>query len=217
MAGSCLVLSPIKLGVKNGADLYRHLFTLFRPVSLYARSTTFRAFTFCGALGMGGMWTSGAALIAETGDLNGARGGALMQMGFTCWRYSGYQPDGNRQLGQRRPGAGCMALSVYDRRAAGIHYEWSPWFTPESQVWLARQQAKATSRQPAVKLGKQNLRGLLLAFVFIFYSVSVLGRIYRHPPICGKSNIWIFAQPEVCTCAAGWGHRGFSGVFGAGG
>ncbi len=74
-----------------------------------------------------------------------------------------------------------MALSVYDRRAAGIHYECGRWFTPESQVWLARQQAKATSRQPAVKLGKQNLRGLLLAFVFIFLFSICSGAYLRTP------------------------------------
>ena len=79
-----------------------------------------------------------------------------------------------------------MALSVYDRRAAGIHYERGGRFTPESQVWLARQQGKAKRTQPASKLGKHNLKGLLLAFVFIFFIQYLFWGIYRHPPIYEK-------------------------------
>ncbi len=56
------------------------------------------------------------------------------------------------------------------------------WFTPESQVWLARQQAKATSSQPAAKLGKHNLRGLLLAFVFIFFIQYLFWGVFTWTP-----------------------------------
>lgn len=59
----------------------------------------FALLRFCGALGMGGMWTSGAALIAETWRPERRARRRADANGLTCWRDSGYQPDGNRQLG----------------------------------------------------------------------------------------------------------------------
>ena len=50
------------------------------------------------------------------------------------------------------------------------------WFTPESQVWLARQQGKAKRTQPASKLGKHNLERPAAGFrLYLLYSVSILG------------------------------------------
>lgn len=132
---------------------------------------------------MGGMWTSGAALIAETWrPERRARGGALMQMGLPVGAILAISltaivssVNGGLEQGAWRYLFMIGALPVFIMSVVA-------WFTPESQVWLARQQAKATSRQPAVKLGKQNLRGLLLAFVFIFFIQYLFWGVFTWTP-----------------------------------
>lgn len=75
------------------ADKIGRVKTALTCIAIYSLFSGLLAFThdqqhfallrFCGALGMGGMWTSGAALIAETWrPERRARGGALMQMGL---------------------------------------------------------------------------------------------------------------------------------------
>lgn len=90
-----------KIGrVKTALTCIAHLFTLFRPVSLYARSTTFRAVTFLRRAGYGRNVDIGRG--ADCGNLAARAARARRRAdanGVARWRDSGHQPDGNRQLG----------------------------------------------------------------------------------------------------------------------
>lgn len=181
------------------ADKIGRVKTAMTCIAIYSLFSGLLAFThdqqhfallrFCGALGMGGMWTSGAALIAETWrPERRARGGALMQMGLPVGAILAISltaivssvNDGLEQ-GAWRYLFMIGALPVFIMSVVA-------WFTPESQVWLARQQGKAKRTQPASKLGKHNLKGLLLAFVFIFFIQYLFwgGYLPGHPPIYEK-------------------------------
>ncbi|WP_210497715.1 MFS transporter, partial [Pantoea ananatis] len=73
-----------KIGRVRTAFICITIYSLFSGLLAFSHhQQTFVLLRFCGALGMGGMWTSGAALIAETWrPERRARGGALMQMGL---------------------------------------------------------------------------------------------------------------------------------------
>ncbi|EQB1789798.1 MFS transporter [Klebsiella quasipneumoniae] len=175
------------------ADKIGRVKTALTCIAIYSLFSGLLAFThdqqhfallrFCGALGMGGMWTSGAALIAETWrPERRARGGALMQMGLPVGAILAISltaivssVNGGLEQGAWRYLFMIGALPVFIMSVVA-------WFTPESQVWLARQQAKATSSQPAAKLGKHNLRGLLLAFVFIFFIQYLFWGVFTWTP-----------------------------------
>lgn len=173
-----------KIGRVKTALICIAIYSLFSGLLAFTHDQQhFALLRFCGALGMGGMWTSGAALIAETWrPERRARGGALMQMGLPVGAILAISltaivssVNGGLEQGAWRYLFMIGALPVFIMSVVA-------WFTPESQVWLARQQAKATSRQPAVKLGKQNLRGLLLAFVFIFFIQYLFWGVFTWTP-----------------------------------
>jgi MFS family permease len=60
------------------------IYSVFTCLTAFAPSATWVAVSrFLGGLGMGGTWTAGAALVAETwGARHRGKGGALMQMGL---------------------------------------------------------------------------------------------------------------------------------------
>ena len=175
------------------ADKIGRVKTAMTCIAIYSLFSGLLAFThdqqhfallrFCGALGMGGMWTSGAALIAETWrPERRARGGALMQMGLPVGAILAISltaivssVNGGLEQGAWRYLFMIGALPVFIMSVVA-------WFTPESQVWLARQQGKAKRTQPASKLGKHNLKGLLLAFVFIFFIQYLFWGVFTWTP-----------------------------------
>lgn len=147
------------------ADKIGRVKTALTCIAIYSLFSGLLAFThdqqhfallrFCGALMQMGLPVGAILAISLTAIVSSVNGG--LEQG--AWRYL-------FMIG---------ALPVFIMSVVA-------WFTPESQVWLARQQAKATSSQPAAKLGKHNLRGLLLAFVFIFFIQYLFWGVFTWTP-----------------------------------
>ncbi|OON41750.1 MFS transporter [Izhakiella australiensis] len=173
-----------KIGRVKTALICIAIYSLFSGLLAFTHNQQiFTLLRFFGALGMGGMWTSGAALIAETWrPERRARGGALMQMGLPIGAIlaigltalvtsltGGLEQGGWRYLFM------IGALPVFIMMVVA-------YITPESPVWLARQQAKTASRSAPVDMGKQNLKGLLLAFTFIFFIQYLFWGVFTWTP-----------------------------------
>jgi MFS family permease len=132
---------------------------------------------------MGGAWTAGAALVAETwGPRHRGKGGALMQMGL---------PLGSMlAIGS----AAVVTGAVAPLDAGGWRVMYALGFlpvvilffiarrTPESPVWLAR----AQSAEPRGTLGelfdRRNARALLLALGFIFCCQYIYWGVFTWTP-----------------------------------
>lgn len=160
------------------------IYSIFSALLAFTRDQqTFAMLRFCGALGMGGMWTSGAALIAETWrPERRARGGALMQMGLPIGAILAIgltalvtALNGSLEQGGWRYLFMIGALPVLIMSIVAYH-------TPESPVWLERQRVKEASRTPPAKMGRQNLQGLLLAFTFIFFIQYLFWGVFTWTP-----------------------------------
>jgi len=160
------------------------IYSLFSGLLAFTHDQqTFAMLRFCGALGMGGMWTSGAALIAETWrPERRARGGALMQMGLPIGAILAItltaivtSINGGLEQGGWRYLFMIGALPVFIMSVVA-------YFTPESPVWLKRKQEKQSGTAPPVKIGKQNLKGLLLAFTFIFFIQYLFWGVFTWTP-----------------------------------
>ena len=142
---------------------------------------------FCGALGMGGTWTAGAALVAESwGPQFRGRGGAFMQMGLPCGAIL----------------AICASAIVGAANGNLEHNGWRTLYfigalpaiilffvarrTPESPVWLARQAARRGLAGPATTresvLPREGLRNAALAFAFIFFLQYVFWGVFNWTP-----------------------------------
>ncbi|MEZ3499842.1 MFS transporter [Pantoea sp. KPR_PJ] len=173
-----------KIGRVKSAVICIAIYSTFSGLLAFTHDTeTFAVLRFCGALGMGGMWTSGAALIAETWrPERRARGGALMQMGLPVGAIlaialtalvtamtGGLENGGWRYLFM------IGALPVFIMMAIAF-------ITPESPVWLARRQQRAASRTQTAGTGKTNLKGLLLAFTFIFFIQYLFWGVFTWTP-----------------------------------
>jgi MFS family permease len=137
---------------------------------------------FCGGFGMGGGWTCGAALVAETwGARHRGKGGALMQMGLPIGSLLAIGAaavvahlagglDGN---GWRILYGLCVlpavALFFVARR------------TPESPVWQRRRETAWRERSRTVWPEGQ-ARGVFLAFVFIFFAQYIYWGVFTWTP-----------------------------------
>jgi MFS family permease len=160
-----------RLGRVRTAMLCIGIYSVFSGLlSIAPNEHWFASLRFFGALGMGGMWTSGAALVAETWHASRrGKGGALMQMGLPVGAilaitiagivsssYGGLAGNGWRLL--FLIGALPFFILFFVARK-----------TPESAIWLERraskQQISAALLAPTVRT---NARGLVLAFSFIF-------------------------------------------------
>lgn len=173
-----------KIGRVRTAFICIAIYSLFSGLLAFSHNPqAFAALRFCGALGMGGMWTSGAALIAETWrPERRARGGALMQMGLPVGAIlaigltalvtaltGGLENGGWRYLFM------IGALPVFIMMVIA-------YITPESPVWLARQQERAHRQNKTAGTGKINLKGLLLAFTFIFFIQYLFWGVFTWTP-----------------------------------
>jgi MFS family permease len=146
------------------------LYSCFSGITALAPSLSWIAvLRFCAGLGMGGAWTSGAALVAETwpAEYRG-RGGALMQMGLPIGSmlaigtaavvdnvFSGMDGIGWRVMYV----LGTLPIVVLLVIARG---------TPESPIWRQRAQARAPRGSLREVLSRGNALGLIRALGFIF-------------------------------------------------
>ncbi|WP_186109412.1 MFS transporter [Burkholderia gladioli] len=175
-----------RIGRVRTALLCIGIYSLFSGLlALAPNEQTFAALRFCGALGMGGTWTAGAALIAETWHANRrGKGGALMQMGLPIGAIlaitiAGIVSDMNGGLG----GHGWRLLFLIGALPFFLLF-WVARKTPESPIWLKRhEQAKHTSAKHAdSRVGVLNVRGLVTAFLFIFFLQYLYWGVFTWTP-----------------------------------
>lgn len=173
-----------RLGRVRTALLCIGIYSLFSGLLAFAPNEHwFATIRFFGALGMGGTWTAGAALIAETWHASRrGKGGALMQMGLPIGAILAITISG-------------IVSGVNDGLAG--HGGWRmlfligalPFFilffvarkTPESPIWLERKRARAQAKTAPVD-AKLNVRGLLTAFMFIFFLQYLYWGVFTWTP-----------------------------------
>jgi len=174
-----------RLGRVRTAMLCIGIYSLFSGLlSVAPNEHWFAIFRFFGALGMGGMWTSGAALVAETWHASRrGKGGALMQMGLpvgailaitiagiVSTSYGGLAGNGWRLL--FLIGATPFFILFFVARK-----------TPESAIWLERRASnKQVTTTGATPSGRTNVRGLVLAFAFIFFLQYLYWGVFTWTP-----------------------------------
>jgi len=193
--GSILAAGLIVGGIIMGwvADRIGRVRTLYLSVLVYSVFTCLTAFApsaawvavlrFCGGLGMGGTWTAGAALVAETwGAKHRGKGGALMQMGLPVGSMlaigvtalvshfmGGLNGDGWRLI----YALGCLPALILLPVALR---------TPESPVWRARAASTAEPTRVAELFRGGNARGMLLALSFIFFAQYIYWGVITWTP-----------------------------------
>ena len=162
------------------------IYSVFSGLIAFSPSATWlAALRFCGALGMGGTWTAGAALVAETwGPKFRGRGGAYMQMGLPLGAivaitasaivgalYGGLEGHGWRIL-YLIGTLPAVILAPLARR------------TPESPVWLARQTDSETAQAPSIvrAIPPGSRRNALLALGFVFFLQYVYWGVFTWTP-----------------------------------
>jgi MFS family permease len=145
------------------------IYSVFTGLTVFAPTASWiMAMRFLAGLGMGGEWTAGAALVAETWpSAHRGKGGALMQIGLPIGSIlaiivvtaitsaSGELEHGAWRIVYALGALPIVLLVIFGRN------------TPESPLWLA-QRANATTADKATATAAPNLRGLLVAFGFIF-------------------------------------------------
>jgi MFS family permease len=175
------------------ADRIGRVRTLFITVSVYSLFTGaivfasslgwLTALRFVGSLGMGGAWTAGAALVAETWDArHRGKGGALMQMGLPVGSMialgvvaiisglAGGLESGSWRLVYAVGALPIVVLLLFARK------------TPESPVWLRHAGEKSAVASIGDLLRGESGRGLLIAFLFVFFVQYVYWAIFNWTP-----------------------------------
>jgi MFS family permease len=174
-----------RLGRVRTAMLCIGIYSLFSGLLAFAPNEHwFATIRFFGALGMGGTWTAGAALIAETWHASRrGKGGALMQMGLPIGAIlaitiSSIVASVNDGLG----GNGWRVLFLIGALPFFILF-FVARKTPESPIWLERKRANA---QPVMRKAPAdealNVRGLLTAFTFIFFLQYLYWGVFTWTP-----------------------------------
>ena len=136
---------------------------------------------------MGGMWTAGAALIAETWHASRrGKGGALMQMGLPIGAIIAISAAGLvSNLNDGLAGNGWRVLFLIGALPFFILYRVAR-RTPESPIWLERhgQTAPTVTRATLAHTtpASLNVRGLLTAFSFIFFLQYLYWGVFTWTP-----------------------------------
>jgi MFS family permease len=160
------------------------VYSLFTGAIVFASSLGWLiALRLLGALGMGGAWTAGASLVAETWhpDHRG-KGGALMQMGLPLGSMLAIavvglvtMMAGGLETGGWRWIYGIGALPIIILLLVARN-------TPESPIWLrGRAERQRTRGFHELFRGKAG-RGLLVAFAFIFCVQYVYWAVFTWTP-----------------------------------
>jgi MFS family permease len=195
LIGSVSAIGLILGGILFGwvADRIGRVPTLFVTILVYSVFTGLTAFAASftwvlllralAGIGMGGEWTAGAALVAETWPArHRGKGGALMQMGLPLGSLLaigvvgaiGHVAGGLDHGGWRwvyAVGALPALLLFFVARA-----------TPESPVWRQKKLEQAPRGNVADLFRAPNFRGLLLAFGFIFFVQYVYWAVFTWTP-----------------------------------
>jgi len=173
-----------RIGRVRTAMLCIAVYSLFSGLlSLAPNGTCFAILRFCGALGMGGMWTAGAALVAETWHASRrGKGGALMQMGLPVGAilaifisglvghvYGSLAGNGWRLLFL----IGALPFFILFLVARN---------TLEPAIWRQRKNAEKTEAIVIGPEAKADVRGLVLAFGFIFFLQYLYWGVFTWTP-----------------------------------
>jgi MFS family permease len=190
LAGGLIVGGIVMGGV---ADRIGRVKTLYASILIYSVFTAATAIApsaswvgflrFMGGLGMGGTWTAGAALVAETWDpKHRGKGGALMQMGlpFGSILAIGVTALITNLQGPLEAG-GWRTIYALGALPALILLPFAL-TTPESPVWLARRAAAEKPGTLKELLRADTLRGIAMAFVFIFFVQYVYWGVFTWTP-----------------------------------
>ncbi|QBC32355.1 MFS transporter [Pandoraea sp. XY-2] len=174
-----------RLGRVRTALLCIGIYSLFSGLLAFAPNEHwFATLRFFGALGMGGTWTAGAALIAETWHASRrGKGGALMQMGLPIGAILAIAISGIVSAAYGGlVDSGWRLLFLIGALPFFILF-WVARKTPESPIWLDRRQASATPASGTQASDeKLNVRGLLLAFTFIFFLQYLYWGVFTWTP-----------------------------------
>ena len=138
---------------------------------------------FVGGLGMGGAWTAGASLVAETWEArHRGKGGALMQMGLPVGSMIAIgvvavisSTTGGLETGGWRwvYGVGALPIVIFWLLARN---------TPESPVWLRHAGEKRSATAIRDLLLGEDRRGLLVAFLFVFFVQYIFWAVFNWTP-----------------------------------
>jgi MFS family permease len=172
-----------KIGRVRALMISVAIYSVFSGLTAFAPSALWiAALRFIAGLGMGGAWTSGAALVAETWDArHRGKGGALMQMGL---------PLGSMLA--------IAVVAIVDFAMGGLNGNgWRVVYvlgfvpaliviplglrTPESAIWLNRSREKvseSTARDGSVSY----LSRLARAFGFIFFAQYIYWGVFTWTP-----------------------------------
>lgn len=174
-----------RLGRVRTAMLCIGIYSLFSGLLAFAPNEHwFATLRFFGALGMGGTWTAGAALIAETWHASRrGKGGALMQMGLPIGAILAIAISGIVSATyDGLAGSGWRLLFLIGASPFFILF-WVARKTPESPIWLERKHAKMEpTNQSKASDEKLNVRGLLTAFAFIFFLQYLYWGVFTWTP-----------------------------------
>lgn len=174
-----------RLGRVRTAYLCILIYSAFSGLIAFAPSiSVIAALRFCGALGMGGTWTAGAALVAETwGAKHRGRGGALMQMGLPIGAIVAIGAAavvGN--LAGGLGGNGWRILYMIGALPAVIMF-FIARRTPESPVWKKRSQAPLSKARRRFSMpSPAELKGIKHAFFFIFFLQYIFWGVFTWAP-----------------------------------
>jgi len=174
-----------RIGRVRTALLCIGIYSLFSGLLAFAPNEHWFAVSrFCGALGMGGMWTAGAALVAETWHASRrGKGGALMQMGLPVGAIIAISVAGVVSMANGGlAGNGWRLLFMIGALPFFILF-WVARKTPESPIWLERKQAaRRNTAHSSAAATKLNVRGLLTAFTFIFFLQYLYWGVFTWTP-----------------------------------
>lgn len=160
------------------------IYSIFSGATAFAPSATWiGVLRFLAGLGMGGTWTCGAALVAETWPPeHRGKGGALMQMGLPLGSMlaigaaalittlAGGLDDNRWRI---MYGLGFLPAVILIPLALR---------TPESPIWLRRVAAAAPRGRLSEVLAPPNRRGLLLALTFMFFTSYIYWGVFTWTP-----------------------------------
>lgn len=160
------------------------IYSCFSGVTAFAPSATWvAALRFCAGLGMGGTWTAGAALVAETWDArHRGKGGALMQMGLPLGSMLaiGIAAIVDSAFGGMN-GIGWRVMYAVGFLPAVVVFLVAR-RTPESPIWERRAQSRAPRGGLRELFAPGNARGLILAFGFIFFCQYIYWGVFTWTP-----------------------------------
>ncbi|SJZ76679.1 Predicted arabinose efflux permease, MFS family [Enhydrobacter aerosaccus] len=160
------------------------IYSVFSGLTAFAPSADWlAALRFTAGLGMGGAWTSGAALVAETWDArHRGKGGALMQIGLPLGSMLAIAVVAvvNSVMGSL-DGNGWRVVYLLGFAPALVVLPLAL-KTPESPIWLNRAKQLPEPRAEKARGSVSYLPRLALAFGFIFFAQYIYWGVFTWTP-----------------------------------